>query len=38
MGNSPPQGTLYVKKRTTVARELCPSLQEDLIENEIFSQ
>ena len=29
----PPQGTMYVKRRTTVARKLCPSLQDDFAEN-----
>ena len=30
MGNpTPPQGTMYVKTRTIVARQLFPSLQED---------
>jgi hypothetical protein len=26
-GNPPPQSTMYQKKRKTVARKLCPSLQ-----------
>jgi hypothetical protein len=38
MGNPPPQGTMYVKRRTTVSRKLCPSLQDDLAENEISAQ
>jgi hypothetical protein len=38
MGKPPPQGTMYVKRRTTVARKLCPSLQDDLVENEIYAQ
>jgi hypothetical protein len=38
MGNSPPQATMYVKRRTTISRQLCPSLQDDLTENGIFAQ
>jgi hypothetical protein len=38
MGKIPPQGTMYVKRRTTVARQLCPSLQDDLAENGISAQ
>jgi hypothetical protein len=38
MGNPPPQGTMYVKIRTTVARKLCPSLQDDFRENETSAQ
>jgi hypothetical protein len=38
MGKPPPQGTMYVKIRTTVVRQLCPSLQDDLAENGISSQ
>jgi hypothetical protein len=34
----PPQGTIYAKRRTTVARQLCPSLQDDLAENETSAQ
>jgi hypothetical protein len=36
MGKNPPQGTMYVKKnknekeQKTVAKQPCPSLQEDL--------
>jgi hypothetical protein len=33
MGKTSPQGTMYVKRRTIVARKLCPSLQDDFIEN-----
>jgi hypothetical protein len=33
----PPQGTMYVKRRTIVARKLCPSLQDDFAENGTFS-
>jgi hypothetical protein len=29
MGNPPPQNTMYQKKRKTIARKLCPSLQDD---------
>jgi hypothetical protein len=28
----PPQGIMYVKIRTTIARQLCPSLQDDFAE------
>jgi hypothetical protein len=38
MGKSPPQGTMYVKRRTTVARQLCPSLQDDFAENGTSAQ
>jgi len=38
MGKTPPQGTMYVKIRTTVARQLCPSLQDDFAENGISAQ
>jgi hypothetical protein len=38
MGKIPPQGTMYVERRTRVARELCPSVQDDLAENEIYAQ
>ena len=38
MGKTPPQGTMYVKRRTTVARKLCPLLQDDFIENETSAQ
>jgi hypothetical protein len=39
MGKTPLEGTMYVKKRrTTIARQLCPSLQDDLIENGIYAQ
>jgi hypothetical protein len=31
-------GTMHVKRRTTVARQLCPSLQDDLVENGISAQ
>jgi hypothetical protein len=34
----PPQGTMYVKRRTTISRQLCPSLQDDLAENGISAQ
>jgi hypothetical protein len=34
----PPQGTMYVKRRTTVARKLCPSLQDDFTENGTSAQ
>jgi hypothetical protein len=33
MGKNPPQGTMYGKIITIVARQLCPSLQHDLAEN-----
>jgi hypothetical protein len=33
MGKNPPQGTMYVKRRTTVVRQLCPSLQDNFVEN-----
>jgi hypothetical protein len=33
MGKPPTQGTMYVKIRTTVARKLCPSLQDEIAEN-----
>jgi hypothetical protein len=38
MGKTPLQGTMYVKRRTIVARQLCPSLQDELAENETSSQ
>jgi hypothetical protein len=38
MGKIPPQGTMYGKIRNEVARKMCPSLQDDLAENGIFSQ
>jgi hypothetical protein len=38
MGKTPPQGTMYVKRRTPVARQLCPSLQDDFIENGTSAQ
>ena len=38
MGKTSPQGTMYVKGRTTVARELCPSLQDDFTENGTSAQ
>ena len=38
MGKTTPQGTMYVKRRTTVVRQPCPSLQDDFAENETFSQ
>jgi hypothetical protein len=34
-GNPPPQGIMYVKGRTTVARQLFPSIQDDFAENGI---
>jgi hypothetical protein len=34
----PPQGTMYVKRRTTVSRKLYPSLQDDLVESGISAQ
>ena len=37
MGTTP-QGTTYVKRRTTFARKLFPSLQDDFAENETSSQ
>ena len=37
MGKTPPQGTMYVKIRTTIARKLCASLQDDFRENGFFS-
>jgi hypothetical protein len=33
MGNPPPQGTMYVKRITTVTKKLCPLLQDDFAEN-----
>jgi hypothetical protein len=33
MGKPPPQGTMYVKIRTAVARKLCPSHQDEFTEN-----
>jgi hypothetical protein len=38
MGKTHPQGTMYVKRRTTFARKLYPSLQDDLAENGIYAQ
>jgi hypothetical protein len=38
MGKSPPQGTIYVKIRTTIVRKPCPSLQDDFVENETSAQ
>jgi hypothetical protein len=38
MEKTPPQGTMYVKRRTKVARQLCPSLQDDFAENGTYSQ
>jgi hypothetical protein len=38
MGKTPPQGTMYVKRRTIFSRQLCPSLQDDLVENGIYAQ
>jgi hypothetical protein len=38
MGKTPSQDTMYVKRRTTVSRQLCPSLQDDLAENGISTQ
>jgi hypothetical protein len=38
MGKTPPQGTMYVKRRTIVARQQCPSLQDDLTENGTSAQ
>jgi hypothetical protein len=29
----PPQGKIYVKRRTTIVRKLCPSLQDNFLEN-----
>ena len=37
MGKTPPQGTMYVK-RTTIARQLCPSLQDNFAENGTSAQ
>ena len=34
MGKTPPQGTMYVKKRTTISRQLCPSLQDGFAKNQ----
>jgi hypothetical protein len=38
MGKIPPQGRMYVKGRTTIARKLCPSLQDEFAENETSAQ
>jgi hypothetical protein len=38
MGKTPSQGIMYVKRRTIVARKLCPSLQDDFAENETYAQ
>jgi hypothetical protein len=38
MGKNPPQGTMYVKRRTAIVRQLCPSLQDDFVENQASSQ
>ena len=37
-GKPPPQGTMYVKRRTIVSRKLCPSLEDDLAKNETSTQ
>jgi hypothetical protein len=36
MGKTPPQGTMNEKIRTTVARQLCPSRQDNFVENGIL--
>jgi hypothetical protein len=38
MGKPPPQGTMYVKIITIVARKLCPSLQDEVAENGTSTQ
>jgi hypothetical protein len=38
MGKTPPKGTIYVKIRTTVARKLCRSLQDDFAKNGTSAQ
>jgi hypothetical protein len=38
MGKTPHQGKMYVKRIITVARQICPSLQDEFAENGASAQ